>query len=62
MLDKLTKKKCHIIPHASLITYLGIDCVENFKIQYFGNKNILKFESDRNIEKKWLENSGLKSS
>ena len=42
VLDKLTKKNVIFIPHASLITYLGIDCVENFKIQYFGNKKYFK--------------------
>ena len=30
------------------------------KSNTLATKNILKFESDRNIEKKWLENSGLK--
>jgi len=58
--DKLIKKNAIFIPHASLITYLGIDKVESFKVPYYGNKNILRFEADRNIERKWLKNSGLK--
>jgi 5-formaminoimidazole-4-carboxamide-1-(beta)-D-ribofuranosyl 5'-monophosphate synthetase len=59
--EDLIKKNVIFIPHASLITYLGIDSVEKFKIPYFGNKNILRFEADRNIERKWLSKSGLKT-
>jgi 5-formaminoimidazole-4-carboxamide-1-(beta)-D-ribofuranosyl 5'-monophosphate synthetase len=60
MQDKLIKKNVIFIPHASLIAYLGINAVEKFKVPYYGNKNILRFESDRNIERKWLKNSKLK--
>ena len=58
--DTLIKKHVIFIPHASLITYLGIENVEKFTVPYFGNKKILRFESDRNIEKDWLRKSGLK--
>jgi len=58
--DRLIKKNAIFIPHASLIAYLGVDKVEKFKIPYFGNKNILRFEADRRIERKWLKKSGLK--
>ena len=58
--DKLIKRNAIFIPHASLIAYFGIDKVESFKVPYYGNKNILRFESDRRIERKWLKKSGLK--
>jgi len=58
--NKLISKNSIFIPHASLITYLGLDKVEKFKVPYYGNKNILRFESDRKIERKWLKKSGLK--
>lgn len=58
--DKLVKENVIFIPHASLITYLGVEAVEKFKVPYYGNKNILRFESDRKIERLWLKNSGLK--
>ena len=58
--DKLIKKNVIFIPHASLIAYLGVDKVESFKVPYYGNKNILRFEADRNIERNWLKKSGLK--
>jgi len=58
--DMLLKKNVIFIPHASLIEYFGLDKVEKFKVPYYGNKKILRFESDRNIERKWLKKSGLK--
>ena len=58
--DRLIKENAIFIPHASLITYLGVEAVEKFKVPYYGNKNILRFESDRKIERVWLKNSGLK--
>jgi len=60
MQDKLVKDNAIFIPHASLIAYLGVDAVEKFKVPYYGNKSILRFEADRNIERKWLKNAGLK--
>ena len=58
--DRLIRENAIFIPHASLITYLGVEAVEKFKVPYYGNKNILRFESDRKIERVWLKNSGLK--
>ena len=55
--DELLKEKVIFIPHASLIEYVGLDNIEKFRVPYYGNKHILRFESDRNIERKWLKNS-----
>ena len=58
--NELIKKNSIFIPHASLIAYLGIDAVEKFKVLYYGNKNILRYEANRKIEREWLKNSKLK--
>ena len=58
--NELIKKNSIFIPHASLIAYLGVDAVEKFKVPYYGNKNILRYESNRKIEREWLRNSKLK--
>lgn len=58
--NELIKKNAIIIPHASFITYMGTDCVEQLKVKYFGNKKILKWESDRNLEREWLTKAKLK--
>lgn len=58
--NELIEKNSIFIPHASLIAYLGIDAVEKFKVPYYGNKNILRYEANRKIEREWLKNSKLK--
>ena len=58
--NELIKKNAIVIPHGSFVTYMGYEEVEKLKVNYFGNKKILKWESDRNLERQWLVNSGLK--
>ena len=58
--DQLIKKNAIVIPHGSFVTYMGYEEVEKLKVNYFGNKRILKWESDRHLERQWLVNSGLK--
>ncbi|MFC1769171.1 formate--phosphoribosylaminoimidazolecarboxamide ligase [Nanoarchaeota archaeon] len=55
----LLKEKAILIPHASFIAYMGFKRVENLKVPYFGNKKILRFEADRNLQRVWLKNSGI---
>ncbi len=57
---QLIKKNAIVIPHGSFVTYMGYEEVEKLKVNYFGNKKILKWESDRHLERQWLVNSGLK--
>src|SRR3989344_1673702 len=38
---RLLRENAIIIPHASFITYLGVDEVEKLEVPYFGNKKIL---------------------
>jgi 5-formaminoimidazole-4-carboxamide-1-(beta)-D-ribofuranosyl 5'-monophosphate synthetase len=58
--EQLLKENAIIIPHASFIAYMGFERIEKLRIPYFGNKQILKWESDRNLERKWLTEAGLK--
>jgi len=58
--DQLIKQNAILIPHASFITYMGFERIENLKVPYFGNKKILKWESDRSMERRWLKKAGLK--
>jgi len=58
--DELIRKNVIFIPHASLIEYFGLDKVENFRVPYYGNKHILRYESDRKAERIWLKAAGLK--
>ena len=58
--EQLIKENAIIIPHASFIAYMGFDRIEKLKVPYFGNKKILQWESDRNMEREWLTKAGLK--
>lgn len=57
---KLAAENIILIPHASLISYLGCKKVEKLKMKYYGNKKILKWEADRKKERQWLKKSNLK--
>lgn len=48
-----------LIPHASLISYLGAEAVQKIRTPYFGDKGILLHESDRVKQASWLASAGL---
>lgn len=57
---ELIKRNAIIIPHGSFIAYMGHDKVKKMKAMYFGTKEILEWESDRTMEREWLEKAKLK--
>lgn len=57
----LREKNCVMVPHGSLIAYIGVEDVEDkLAVPMLGNRNILRWESDRTMERKWLEKTGIK--
>ena len=58
--DTLRRKNCVVIPHGSVVQYLGVDAFEKWNVLTFGNRRALRWESDRNLEREWLESAGLK--
>ena len=52
--NKLIKERAIIIPHGSFVAYLGLSENKNMKVPYFGNKNVLDWEADRNLQRDWL--------
>lgn len=58
--EELLEKGAIIIPHGSFVAHLGIDKVESMKVPYYGNKAVLRWESDRELERKWLSKAKLK--
>ncbi len=57
--DELTKKNVVLIPHGSFIASGSLDDLKQLKTHYFGNRNILDWEVDRNMQRKWLGNADL---
>jgi len=56
---ELQQQNAIVIPHGSFVEYLGADKFLSLDLPTFGNRNVLKWESDRNIERDWLEAAGL---
>ena len=57
--QELLDKNTIIIPHGTLISNLDIQKIEDIKLPIFGNKYILKWESDRILKQKLIDKSGL---
>src|SRR4030042_6025349 len=55
----LISQKAIVIPHGSFVAYLGIEKNKNMKVPYFGNKNVLDWESDRLKQRLWMEKAGV---
>lgn len=58
--DELINLGAVLIPHGSFIAYMGVENVKNLRVPYFGHKEILDWESDRDKERIWLQKAGLR--
>lgn len=58
--DELVKRNTILIPHGSFIAYMKIDDFKDLKVMYFGNKDVLEWESARDLERQWLTQSNIK--
>jgi 5-formaminoimidazole-4-carboxamide-1-(beta)-D-ribofuranosyl 5'-monophosphate synthetase len=56
---ELREKNAIVIPHGSFVEYLGADKFMELDLPTFGNRDVLMWESDRNMERKWLEGAGI---
>ena len=56
---ELQKKNSIVIPHGSFVEYLGADKFLSLDLPTFGNRDVLQWESNRDIERDWLESAGL---
>lgn len=57
--EKLKALDAVIIPHGTLIAQMSSDEIESIKIPMFGNRNILRWESDRDLKEKMMQEAGL---
>jgi 5-formaminoimidazole-4-carboxamide-1-(beta)-D-ribofuranosyl 5'-monophosphate synthetase len=57
--DHLVDENVIIIPHGSLVEYLGIERFESLAVPTFGNRRVLAWESDREMEREWLMKAGV---
>jgi 5-formaminoimidazole-4-carboxamide-1-(beta)-D-ribofuranosyl 5'-monophosphate synthetase len=57
--DAFLDENAIIIPHGSLVEYLGIEKFEALAVPTFGNRRVLAWESDREMEREWLLRAGV---
>ncbi|NJE30380.1 formate--phosphoribosylaminoimidazolecarboxamide ligase [Thermococcus sp. 18S1] len=58
--EQLLELNAVVIPTGSFVAHLGIELVEKMRVPYYGNKEVLKWESDRSLERRWLEKAKLR--
>ncbi|WP_423792438.1 formate--phosphoribosylaminoimidazolecarboxamide ligase [Methanocaldococcus indicus] len=59
--EKLRELNAIVVPHGSFIAYCGLDNIENnFLVPMFGNRKILRWEAERDLERKILENGNIR--
>ncbi len=57
--DDLVAENAIVIPHGSLVEYLGIERFESLAVPTFGNRRVLAWESDREMEREWMLRAGV---
>tara|TARA_B100000949_G_C14279139_1_gene451010 strand:- start:1961 stop:2989 length:1029 start_codon:yes stop_codon:yes gene_type:complete len=59
---KLSDLNSVLIPHGTLISEVGIEAIENnLNVPIYGNRKILRWEADRDLKQKLMEESGVRT-
>jgi 5-formaminoimidazole-4-carboxamide-1-(beta)-D-ribofuranosyl 5'-monophosphate synthetase len=59
--EKLREMNSIVVPHGSFVAYAGLDRIENdFKVPMFGNRDILRWEAERDLERELLIESDIR--
>lgn len=51
---ELISQNAILIPHGSFVAHLGVEKNKKMKVPYFGNKEVLDWETDRKMQREWL--------
>src|SRR2546422_3844787 len=57
--DDLVAKQVVTVPHGSFVEYMGSEVFAKLPIPTFGNREVLKWESDREKQRVWLTSAGV---
>ncbi|MEM3851726.1 MAG: formate--phosphoribosylaminoimidazolecarboxamide ligase [Methanomassiliicoccales archaeon] len=57
--DELASRHSIVVPHGSFVEYMGADRFSTFEVPSFGNREVLRWESDRSTQRKWLTSAGI---
>lgn len=59
--EKLRRLNIVLVPHGSFTAYLSMEQItDNLHIPMFGNRELLRWEANREKQKEWLSKAGLK--
>ncbi len=59
--DQLRAMNAIVVPHGSFVAYAGLDNVEDkFNVPMFGNRDILRWEAERDKERKMITESNIR--
>ncbi|MEM4881426.1 MAG: formate--phosphoribosylaminoimidazolecarboxamide ligase [Desulfurococcaceae archaeon] len=61
VLEELRRENAVMVPHGSLIEYVGLECAENIPVPYFGNRYLFRVENDQRLKMQYLVESGIKT-
>ncbi len=57
--EKLLGRNAIVIPHGSFVAYIGGERILRMRPMYYSSKDILRWEADRRLQRRWLEQAGL---
>src|SRR2546422_1047875 len=57
--DELVARQAVTVPHGSFVEYMGADVFAKLRIPTFGNREVLRWESDREKQREWLTSAGV---
>src|SRR6266511_683877 len=52
--DDLVAKQVVTVPHGSFVEYMGAETFAKLRIPTFGNREVLRWETDREKQREWL--------
>jgi len=59
--EQLRAMNSIVVPHGSFVAYAGLDRIEDdFNVPMFGNRDILRWESERDLERKLMIESNIR--
>ena len=58
---KLVRENAILIPHGTLVSQMSSDQIEKIGMPVFGNKWILRWEADRDLKEKLMQEAGLRT-
>jgi len=57
--DDLITKHVVTVPHGSFVEYMGSETFAKLRIPTFGNREVLRWETDREKQREWLTSAGV---